>query len=354
MNHIRQIAAALPGSGLDAMLITGRTAMLYALGFRGEGLLLLARTGGLYITDGRYIEEAREQVTGVEVTACSAGEERLARAKDFLRACSLEQVGFESGTVSADGLRALEEGLSCRLRPAQSLLDTLRLSKDEEELDAMRRAQKITDDTFQALLPVIRPGMTERQIAARLVFELLDRGGEAVSFNPTVAAGPSGSKPHARPGDRVLERGMFLTLDFGCKVEGYCSDMTRTVAVGPPTDEMRAVYAAVLEAQEAGIRAARAGVTGSGMDGAARAVLEAAGYGAFFTHNLGHCMGLENHEGPNAAPNDHRPLPAGTVISVEPGVYLPGQFGVRIEDILVLWEGGCENLTRSSKELIVL
>ena len=230
MNHIRQIAAALPGSGLDAMLITGRTAMLYALGFRGEGLLLLARTGGLYITDGRYIEEAREQVTGVEVTACSAGEERLARAKDFLRACGLEQVGFESGTVSADGLRALEEGLSCWLRPAQSLLDTLRLSKDEEELDAMRRAQKITDDTFQALLPVIRPGMTERQIAARLVFELLDRGGEAVSFNPTVAAGPSGSKPHARPGDRVLERGMFLTLDFGCKVEGYCSDMTRTVA----------------------------------------------------------------------------------------------------------------------------
>ena len=240
------------------------------------------------------------------------------------------------------------------MRPAQSLLDTLRLSKDEEELDAMRRAQKITDDTFQALLPVIRPGMTERQIAARLVFELLDRGGEAVSFNPTVAAGPSGSKPHARPGDRVLERGMFLTLDFGCKVEGYCSDMTRTVAVGPPTDEMRAVYAAVLEAQEAGIRAARAGVTGSGMDGAARAVLEAAGYGAFFTHNLGHCMGLENHEGPNAAPNDHRPLPAGTVISVEPGVYLPGRFGVRIEDILVLREGGCENLTRSSKELIVL
>ena len=192
------------------------------------------------------------------------------------------------------------------------------------------------------------------EVAARLVYELLRRGGRKVSFDPIVAAGANGSMPHAVPGEMVLQSGMFVTMDFGCVYEGYCSDMTRTVAVGQPTEEMERVYHTVLEAQRAGISAARAGVTGSEVDWAARQVIQQAGYGAFFSHSFGHSLGLEIHESPNASSSEQKVLPAGAVISAEPGIYLPGRFGVRIEDVLVLREGGCEDITQSPKNLIVL
>ena len=218
----------------------------------------------------------------------------------------------------------------------------------------MRKAQQITDEAFKAILSFIRPGMTEQEIAARLVYELLRRGGEKVSFDPVVAAGPNGSRPHAVPGEQVVDTGMFITMDFGCKVEGYCSDMTRTVALGQPSEEMERVYATVLAAQKAGINAARAGATGREVDGAARQVIAEAGYGEYFCHSFGHSLGLDIHESPNASPSEDQPLPAGAVISAEPGIYLPGKFGVRIEDVLILREGGCEDITRSPKDLIVL
>ena len=160
--------------------------------------------------------------------------------------------------------------------------------------------------------------------------------------------------PHAVPGETVLQRGMFVTMDFGCIYDGYCSDMTRTVALGQPSEEMERVYQTVLAAQRAGIDAARAGITGRELDAAARAVIQEAGFGAYFTHSFGHSLGLEIHESPNASPGEERTLPAGTVISAEPGIYLPGRFGVRIEDVLVLEENGCEDLTQSPKNLIVL
>ena len=169
-----------------------------------------------------------------------------------------------------------------------------------------------------------------------------------------MAAGPNGSRPHALPGDRVLESGMFVTMDFGCKVDGYCSDMTRTVSIGQPGEEMEKVYQTVLEAQKAGINAARAGVTGKEIDAAARRVIEEAGYGEYFSHSFGHSLGLDIHESPNASPNEVREMPVGAVVSAEPGIYIPGKFGVRIEDVLILKEGGCEDITRSPKGLIIL
>ena len=256
--------------------------------------------------------------------------------------------------MTVDAHRRYSQELPCILTPAQGLLDDLRASKDEGELAHMRRAQEITDEAFKAILNFIRPGLTEREIAARLVYELLRRGGEQVSFDPIVAAGPNGSRPHAVPGDQVVDVGMFITMDFGCKVEGYCSDMTRTVALGQPSPEMEKVYAAVLAAQRAGIQAARAGVSGREVDGAARRVLREAGYGDYFTHSFGHSLGVDIHESPNASPSEDRVLPVGAVISAEPGVYIPGRFGVRIEDVLVLKDGGCEDITRSPKDLIVL
>ena len=344
MDHIAKITAQLPEHGLDAMLVTSAPGERYAVGFEGEGWVLVSRDGARYSTDGRYIEAARQQVTGAEIVLTERGQSHLALAR----------VGFESGRVSADELGRWKDSLPCELVAAQGLLDGLRAAKDEEELARMRQAQRITDEAFREILNFIRPGLTEQEVAARLVYELLRRGGRRVSFDPIVAAGANGSMPHAVPGETVIQPGMFVTMDFGCVYEGYCSDMTRTVAVGQPTDEMERVYHTVLEAQRAGIAAARAGVTGSEVDRAARQAIQQAGYGSFFSHSFGHSLGLEIHESPNASPSEQTVFPAGAVISAEPGIYLPGHFGVRIEDVLVLREGGCEDITQAPKNLIVL
>ena len=286
----------------------------------------------------------------------SARSAALALARDFLEARGLKRVGFESAAVSVAQHRRWQESFpkGCELIPAQELLDGLRASKDREELAAMVQAQKITDAAFGEILNYIRPGLTEQEVAARLVYELLRRGARKVSFDPIVAAGANGSMPHAVPGETEIRKGMFVTMDFGCVYDGYCSDMTRTVAVGQPTQEMERVYETVLAAQKAGIAAARAGMPGRELDAAARKVIEEAGYGDYFTHSFGHSLGLEIHESPNASPSETRPLPVGTVISAEPGIYLPGRFGVRIEDVLVLEEGGCRDIAQSPKNLIVL
>lgn len=356
MNHLSQIADKLSQYDLDAMLIVSEPGERYAVGFQGEGYVLVTREGSQYSTDGRYIEAAQKQVTGAEVVLTSRERSHLALARDFLAARGLKRVGFESAAVSVAQHRRWQESFlkGCELIPAQELLDGLRASKDEEEIAAMLQAQKITDAAFGEILNYIRPGLTEQEVAARLVYELLRRGARKVSFDPIVAAGANGSMPHAVPGETEIQKGMFVTMDFGCVYDGYCSDMTRTVAVGQPTQEMERVYETVLAAQKAGIAAARAGMPGRELDAAARKVIEEAGYGDYFTHSFGHSLGLEIHESPNASPSETRPLPVGTVISAEPGIYLPGRFGVRIEDVLVLEEGGCRDITQSPKNLIVL
>ena len=354
MNHIAKIASKLPEYGLDAMLITSPSGERYALGFHGEGLLLVSRDGAHYTTDGRYIEAAQEQITGAQVSLVTAGSGHLAQARAYLEEKGLHNVGFESGEMTVDAHRRYAQELPCILTPAQTLLDDLRASKDEEEQAIMRRAQEITDEAFKAILNFIRPGLTEREIAARIVYELLRRGGERVSFDPIVASGPNGSRPHAVPGDQVVDTGMFITMDFGCVVDGYCSDMTRTVALGQPTEEMEQVYSIVLAAQKAGINAARAGIPGREVDAAGRKVIADAGYGPYFSHSFGHSLGVDIHESPNASPSEKAPLPAGAVVSAEPGIYLPGKFGVRIEDVLVYTSQGSIDLTKSPKELIIL
>ena len=335
MNHMDKIAAQLPEYGLDAMLITSDSGERYALDFHGEGVLLIAREGARYITDGRYIEAARERVTGAEVCLATAEKGHMELAKEYIQGRALHNVGFESGAMTVDGEKKYAQELPCILTPAQKLLDGLRASKDLWEQDRIRQAQAITDESFRAILNFIRPGMTEQEIAARLVYEMLSRGAERTSFDPIVAAGANGSRPHAVPGARVVEEGMFFTM-------------------GHPTQEMEEVYAAVLAAQKAGIQAARAGVPGSEIDAAARRSLQDAGYGAYFTHGFGHSLGLDIHEKPNASTTEKGEMPVGAVISAEPGVYLPGRFGVRIEDVLILSETGCEDITRSPKDLIVL
>ena len=246
------------------------------------------------------------------------------------------------------------KNLQAELVPASALLHALRAQKDARELERMEQAQRIAEKALEQILTEIRPGVTEKEISARLQYHMLCFGAEKMSFDPIVAGGPNGSMPHAVPTDRPVQSGEFVTMDFGCVYGGYCSDMTRTVCVGKPTEEMERVYETVLKAQLAGIAAARAGVTGAEIDGAAREVIRQAGYGDYFGHSFGHSVGVEIHESPNASPGNHEPMPAGAVVSAEPGIYLPGRFGVRIEDVIVLEEGGCRDITKADKALLCL
>ena len=250
--------------------------------------------------------------------------------------------------------RQLADAFTCELVPAQGLLGALRAAKDEEEIALMTKAQRISEQALEEILKFLRPGVTEKEVAAKLTYDMLRFGAEKMSFDPIVASGPNGSLPHAVPSDRAIQSGEFVTMDFGCVYGGYCSDMTRTVAVGEPTEEMKKVYAVVLEAQLAGIAAEKAGVTGKSVDAAARRVIEDAGYGEYFGHSFGHSVGLEIHEAPNAGSTCEDVIPLGAAVSAEPGIYLPGKFGVRIEDVTIFTADGCVNLTKAPKDLIIL
>ncbi len=354
MNHLKDIASRLEESGLDAVLILSEPGERYAVGFRGEGAAVVTRDRTFYLTDSRYIEAAEKAVTGAVILMTSRGTPQGKLLSGILSDCGIRRLGFEDAYMTVSAHKGYADALNLELIPASKLLCALRASKGEDEIAAMERAQRIAERALGEILGFIRPGLTEREIAARLVYEMLRLGADKPSFDTIVVSGPNSSLPHGVPGERQVAPGDFITMDFGCVTEGYCSDMTRTVALGSADDEMRKVYAIVLEAQLAGIRAARAGIPGKDIDAAARNVIEEAGYGDFFGHSFGHSLGLEIHESPNAAPGVETPMPAGAVISAEPGIYLPGRFGVRIEDVLVLAEDGCRNLTRAPKELIIL
>lgn len=354
MNHLKQIAAKLDEYGLDAMLVLSDPGEYYAIGFHGEGAVVVTKRECWYFTDSRYIESAEKQVTGAKVTMTTASVSQKSLVVKAVEELGIRKMGFEDGYLTVAAWRDYERTLSCELVPAQRLLNSLRAAKDQEEIALMTRAQEITDQAFDAILKFIQPGMTEQEIAARLQYEMLCRGAEKMSFDPIVASGPNGSLPHAIPGDRKVQKGDFITMDFGCKVGGYCSDMTRTIALGEPTEEMRKVYDTVLKAQLAGIAKARAGVTGKEVHNTAAKVIEDAGYGPYFGHGFGHSVGIEIHESPNANSRDETPMPVGAAVSAEPGIYLPGKFGVRIEDVLIYTAEGNIDLTKSPKELIIL
>jgi len=218
----------------------------------------------------------------------------------------------------------------------------------------MQEAQAITDRAFSQVLSRIREGMTEKELEAELIYCLYKNGAEGLSFSPIVVSGPNTSMPHGVAGSRKLQKGDFITMDFGAVCGGYCSDMTRTVALGYATDEMERVYNTVLRAQLAGIAASKAGVPGKEIDGAARKAIEDAGYGTYFGHGYGHSLGLEVHEEPNCNPREERTMEVNMICSAEPGIYLPGKFGVRIEDVVIFREGGCLDITQSPKNLIVI
>ena len=356
MNNIARIQQKLIEKNLDAVLVADEKNQRFAAGFPfTDGFVLVARERAWLITDSRYIEAAEAAAPAcVTVQMYDREHSLLSLVKAALLECKAERLGAEEGLLSYGRYKALEKELERSLLPAQAVFDELRTVKTAEEIESMIQAQRISEKALEETLPIIKPGMTEREVAAELVYRMLRHGSEGNSFDPIVVTGSKTSLPHGVPGDKVIEAGDFITMDFGSLKNGYCSDMTRTVAVGHATDEMKNVYGIVLKAQLAGIAAARAGVPGSDIDGAARKVIEDAGYGKYFGHGFGHSLGLDIHENPRAAITGTTPMPAGAVISAEPGIYLPGRFGVRIEDVLVIREGGCEVVTKAPKELIIL
>ena len=326
MNHYPAIAAALEAENLDAVLLTGEANRFYASGFFTPGAdatALVTKKGAVFFTDARYTEAAARHLDGAELREVKPGKGLMDQLKELVFLKGVRRLGFEDAAMSVQSFRRLEKALDeeghppCELVPASEPIMKLRQAKDAAELQAMEAAQDM-------------------------------------SFDPVVVSGPNGSLPHGVPSEKEIQAGEFVTMDFGCVYGGYCSDMTRTVAVGSVTEEMERVYKTVLSAQEAGIAAAKAGVPGKAVDAAARAVIEEAGYGEYFTHSFGHGVGVEIHEAPNAAASNEKPLPAGAVISAEPGIYIPGNLGVRIEDVILITPEGRRNLTKAPKELLIL
>ena len=340
---------------MDALLLTSVYNRLYAAQYRvAEGVAVVTREGAYYFTDSRYIEAAEKNLKGFTVRMTHPGSSEIERINEVIGEHTIKKLGFEENDMTYGDYLRYNEALHAVLVPMQAKIDAFRATKEPWEIELMRKAQAITDQTFSELCKIIQAGMTEKELEAELLYRLYKHGAEGPSFDPIVVSGPNTSLPHGVPGERKLEFGDFITMDFGCIYGGYCSDMTRTVALGFVSEEMDKVYKTVLKAQLAGIAATKAGVAGRDIDGTARKVIADAGYGDYFGHGYGHSLGILIHEAPNANTRNDQPMPAGAVVSAEPGIYLPGKFGVRIEDVTVITETGCEVLTKSPKNLIIL
>ena len=355
MKNIEKYRSLLEKGEVDALLLTSVYNRLYAAQYRvAEGVAVVTREGAYYFTDSRYIEAAEKNLKGFTVRMTHPGSSEIERINEVIGEHTIKKLGFEENDMTYGDYLRYNEALHAVLVPMQAKIDAFRATKEPWEIELMRKAQAITDQTFSELCKIIQAGMTEKELEAELLYRLYKHGAEGPSFDPIVVSGPNTSLPHGVPGERKLEFGDFITMDFGCICGGYCSDMTRTVALGFVSEEMDKVYKTVLKAQLAGIAATKAGVAGRDIDGAARKVIADAGYGDYFGHGYGHSLGILIHEAPNANTRNDQPMPAGAVVSAEPGIYLPGKFGVRIEDVTVITETGCEVLTKSPKNLIIL
>ncbi len=346
---------SLLGNEVDGLLLTSRYSRHYGAEFDiAEGVAIVTAKGCRYFTDSRYIESAENNLKGFEVLMVGRGNGYFKLLNDAIADFGVTTLGYEENYLTVAELMGFEKNLNAKLVPFNQQINGFRGVKEEWELDLMRKAQQIADKAFAEVLPRIKVGMTELELQAELIYCMYKNGAHGLSFDPIVVSGPNTSLPHGVAGERAIQEGDFVTMDFGVLYYGYCSDMTRTVAVGHATEEMKKVYDTVLQAQLAGIAATKAGVPGKDIDTAARDVITAAGYGDYFGHGYGHSLGLEIHEAPNPNAGNPDPMPENAVASAEPGIYLPGKFGVRIEDVTIFKKDGCENITHSPKNLIIV
>ncbi len=354
-----KLARRVREAGLDAFLVfnfegSDRHNLRYLTGFTGSaGGLIVGEGVEVFATDSRYTERAQGEVSDLPIEKVTGRWTKWLAER--LSDLGIKRLGINSRTISLYFFQELEKKLGVELVPVEGWVESLRLVKDPEEVNKIAAAIELTEEGLRWILGRLKPGVTEREAALELEMWYRKNGAEHIAFDLIVAFGEHSSMPHYFPGDRKLREGDLLLFDIGAKVDGYCADMTRVVALGRPSPEARAIYELVLAANRAGIEAVQAGLSGEQVDRAARALIEEAGYGDRFEHGLGHGVGLEVHEAPRLSPTSEDTLQAGMTVTVEPGVYLPGELGVRIEDLVVVREDGCEILTSFPKdELLIL
>ncbi|MFL5895103.1 MAG: M24 family metallopeptidase [Thermoleophilaceae bacterium] len=349
-SRVERVAAAVAERGLDVLLVTDMFNLRWLTGFTGtNGACLIGPEVRLFFTDFRYVEQAAAEVQEFERTR--AGRDLLGEVAARLQG----RVGFEEAALTVRShARLAESGAADELVPAAGIVERFRELKDERERQAMRAAAAIADQAYEELAERGIDGRTEKQIAADLEIRMRQLGADDRSFPAIVAGAAQAARPHARPRDVAVEPDTLMVVDMGCMIDGYCSDCTRTFATGPIDDAAREIYELVAAAQLAGLDAVRAGASCRAVDSVARRIIDAAGHGDHFGHGLGHGVGLEVHEGPRLAQTADGDLCAGNAVTVEPGVYVPESLGVRIEDLVVVTDSGCEVLTGFRKDLVTL
>ncbi|MGG3808956.1 M24 family metallopeptidase [Geobacillus thermodenitrificans] len=345
MEKLEKLRALLEEQHIDGLLVTNGYNRRYITGFTGTaGVAIVSREGAVFITDFRYVEQASKQVEGFEIVQHSGPIiEEIAKQ---VKRLGIGKLGFEQEHVTYAAYKAYEEAISAELVPTAHVVEKLRLIKSEAEIKILKEAAEIADAAFAHILSFIRPGVKEIEVANELEFFMRKQGASSSSFETIVASGYRSALPHGVASEKTIERGELVTLDFGAYYKGYCSDITRTVAVGEINDELKTIYDIVLEAQRRGMDGLKAGMTGKEADALTRDYIREKGYGDYFGHSTGHGIGLEIHEGPT--------LSFRSDVVLEPGIYIPGLGGVRIEDDTVITGDGNEALTHSPKELIIL
>lgn len=352
--RIAGLRARMSEHALDALIVTSLSSIRYLTGFSGSNALVVLTAGNaFFISDSRYALQSAREVKKFRRIIGSRGLPEDAAAARTLRGC--RTAGFESDSLTYAQYRSLRKLFPrVRFRPTSGMVASLALVKDRQEVAFIERAAAISDRVFRDILKSLRPGVTELEIAAEISWLNRRRGAESDAFDVIVASGPRGALPHARPTARKMRKGEFILLDFGSTICGYSSDLTRTVALGRPPGKLLDAYRAVLEANETATASARGGMTARGLDAVARGCIRRRGFGRYFVHSLGHGLGLSVHERPRVSALSREVLRAGSVITIEPGIYIPGTGGVRIEDDVLLGDKGCRVLTRSPRELIVI
>lgn len=351
--RLTKLQNVLTEHNLDAILIGQPENRRYLSGFTGSaGWLLVSAERAVLATDFRYFEQVGRQAPDWELFKITTQFEKL--LPDLLAGAGVQRLGFESQHVTVDQLSTWQKATEgVEWAPLKETVEAIRAVKDEDEIEALRRSAALTDDAFAHLLDLLTPGMTERETAWEIESYMRTHGASKVAFDLIVGAGPNGALPHARPGEHVIQPGEPIVIDIGCVLDGYCSDMTRTICLGQPDAKYLDVWNLVLKAQEAAEAGIRAGTTGVEADALAREIVEEAGYGKNFGHGLGHGVGLAVHEGPRASKLSKDVYKTGMSLTVEPGIYLPGEFGVRIEDLVIVREAGVEILTQTPKTPVV-
>jgi Xaa-Pro aminopeptidase len=329
-----------------------RSNLYYLTGFSGSfGVLIVTKDRQIFLTDSRYITRAKEIVSGYEILELKG---RVTRVATRINRLKLKNLAINGPTTSTWLFHQLRDRLKkTKLVPVAGLVETLRTVKDDSEIKAIERAVQLTDRAFEFILGKVKPGVTERELAWEIEKYIRTHGGDGLAFESIVATGVTTAMPHYEPQDREVQKGDFVLFDMGAKVDHYCADLTRTVVVGRATNEQKKIYKIVLEAQERVIKNLRAGLTSKQADAPARETIAQAGYKKNFGHGTGHGLGLDVHEGPRLSPWGKDKLQAGNVVTIEPGIYLPGWGGVRIEDVAVVEEKGCRVLTRAPKKRLI-